>query len=288
MTQLGYREVYALILEALGKEASQPGPMSAAGFHSLAESVIGISLAKGLIATPSGGLVVNGRRTSPDMERVRELVRQAMWGLLAKGILVFGLNETNPNWPWYRLTEFGKDVVKATAPQPYDPDGFIAYFRRNTGAVDPTVEAYLIEAVRTYNSGCNRAAAVMLGGASEKMLLVLCDAFEAAINDATKLVRFQSKLGKRAPASHRYNVLLAHLRLMIDRGKLPAEHAETADNALRHGFDLLRRCRNAGGHPDVPGDIDEETLFMNLRFFTEYARRVNDLIAYFKNNPADW
>ncbi len=70
--------------------------------------------------------------------------------------------------------------------------------------------------------------------------------------------------------------------------RLTREHAETVASELPSGYEILRRCRNAGGHPDVPGDVDADTVFLNLRSFTEYARRTNELIAYFTANAADW
>ncbi|HZF49157.1 MAG TPA: hypothetical protein VE093_10940 [Polyangiaceae bacterium] len=215
-------------------------------------------------------------------------MRQAMWGLLAKGIIVFGLNETNPNWPWYSLTDLGKEVVKAPAPQPYDPDGFVAYFKRTCGSADPTVEAYVVEAVHAFNSGCNRAAAVMLGCASEKLILLLTDVFEDSISDASKRASFQRAMARKWAISYKYKTLKEHLDLMVDGRKLPPDHAETVGSELPSGFELLRRSRNAGGHPDVPGDVDADTIFLNLRTFTEYARRVGALIDHFKNNQADW
>jgi hypothetical protein len=36
------------------------------------------------------------------------------------------------------------------------------------------------------------------------------------------------------------------------------------------------------------GDVDPDTVFLNLRTFTEYARRVHAQIGHFGAAPADW
>jgi hypothetical protein len=284
MEKFGYREIYTLVIEQLGQNPRTES------YGEIASEVVAAGYSRNLLRRnpPNMGMVIGGRHTSPDEERARELVRQAMWDLLVKGLIVFGLDTNNPNWPWFRLTDIGREFVKVRAPQPYDPDGFIAHFRRVTITPDPTVEAYVIEAVHTFNRGCNRAAAVMLGCASEKLILLLIDAFDGAISDTGKKASFQRALGRKRHISHQYTILKEHLDLMTDGKKLPYEHAETVGSELPSGYEILRRCRNAGGHPDVPGDVDPDTVFLNLRFFTEYARRVAALIQHFKTNAADW
>jgi len=203
-------------------------------------------------------------------------------------MLVFGIDAANAAWPWYRLTDHGQAALKEECPQPYDPDGFLAYFKSRCPTVDPAVGGYVAEAVVAFNAGCMRSAAVMLGCASEKLVLLLCDSFEAAISDATKKSRFAKKVASRNTILHRYATLHEHLVLMADAKMLPREHSETIRGEFPSGYELLRRCRNAGGHPEVPERVDADTIFMNLRMFTEYARRVTGMIEYFATNPADW
>lgn len=283
MSQLGYREVLALTLEQLGKN---PKGQQA----NLVEHVLTAAKQKGLLPSvrPSTGAYYVSSGRSADEERVSELVREAMWECLIKRLIVFGMDGSNPNWPFYRLTEFGATAVKSTPPQPYDPDGFLKHFDTTCGSIDPAVRGYVAEAVHAFNSNCTRSAAVMLGCASEKLLLLLCDAFEAAISDPTKKAKFTKDINAKWAISHKYATVRDRLDLMVDGRKLPHEHAETVASELPAGFELLRRCRNAGGHPDVPGNVDPDTVFLNLRTFTEYARRVQALTTHFGTAPADW
>jgi hypothetical protein len=69
---------------------------------------------------------------------VPDHVQQVMWQLLAQGVLVWGLGaESNNAYPFYRLTAYGKTVVKDGVPQPYDPDGFVAEYDRLVAGGDP-------------------------------------------------------------------------------------------------------------------------------------------------------
>lgn len=114
---------------------------------------------------------------------VAERVRESMWQCLVQGLLLFGMDASNQTWPFYKLTEHGRRVIQQGAPQPYDPDGFLTHFKRAVPQADPTAYSYLEEAVATFNHACPRAAAVMLGCASEKIILVLIDALDNAIAD---------------------------------------------------------------------------------------------------------
>lgn len=267
---LGYREVLALTLEQLREHPNGQ-------WANLAASTVEAVRRRGLVAN-----VESSKRA------IGEHVREAMWDCLLKRIIVFGSDSLNPEWPFYRLTDHGAHVLKSVAPQPYDPDGFMSYFDATCSGIDPAVRSYVAEAVHAFNSDCTRAAAVMLGCASEKLLLLLCESFEAAIGDATKKAKFSKDLAARWAISHKYTTLRDRLELMVTAKKIPHEHAETVAGELPAGFELLRRCRNAAGHPDVPGDVSNDTVFLNLRTFTEYARRVQSMITHFGATAADW
>jgi hypothetical protein len=101
-------------------------------------------------------------------------------------------------------------------------------------------------------------------------------------------VKFAKDINAKWPISHKYPTLGDRLDPIITTKKLPKEHAATVASELAAGFESLRRCRNAAGHPDVPGSVDPDTVFMKLRMFTEYARRVHAMIGHFGASPADW
>lgn len=219
-----------------------------------------------------------------DSVLLREAVRQEMWLLLGQGLLVFGTNEDNPNWPWYRLTERGKAVAAAQPPQPYDPDGFLREFARKNPSADSVILAYLEEAVRAFNHGCPVAASVMIGGASEKALLLLVDAFGSAIKDAAKKAAFVKACGWSVYS--KYRALKERLDLMISAGTLPSPLKEYTLSEVPGVFELIRRQRNEAGHPELYTAVDPDTVFLNLRVFVEYVRKVYELMAFLATKGA--
>jgi hypothetical protein len=274
-----------LIFEHLGTEASGQ-------VMTVVQGAVTLACKKGLASFPSGysqhNLSYEHILQGGEREAVADHVQQVMWQLLAQGVLVWGLGATSNNtYPFYRLTEYGKTVVKAARPQPYDPDGFVKEFDRVVPGADPIVRDYLVEAVRAFNASCFKSAAVMIGAASEQALLLLHGAFEAAIKDPKKKARFE-KDSAGITVSRKYAALKDRLDRMVAAKALPFELAETVGNELPSAFSFIRRCRNDAGHPEIPTQTDPDTVFLNLRVFTEYGRRVASLTGFFKTDAADW
>jgi len=136
------RQIRSLLLEHLREEPS-------GSYHRAANGVARLAINMGLLAAT---LEVPGDEYSyalshQDSRLLRERVRQELWLLLSQGILVFGKDEDNPSWPWYRLTEYGGVVVQQQGAQPYDPDGFLTEFAQKNPEADPVIGRYIEEAV---------------------------------------------------------------------------------------------------------------------------------------------
>src|SRR5262245_3178620 len=56
------------------------------------------------------------------------LLLEVIWSLIIQGILVPGTNDTNPNLPFIRLTEYGQRCVREERLLPHDPDGYLREF----------------------------------------------------------------------------------------------------------------------------------------------------------------
>jgi len=275
------REIRQLLLDYFREH-------SAGQYQSAADGVARLAIERGLLkrAKEQFGDSYSYALSSNDSIRLREAVRQEMWLLLGQGLLVFGSNESNPSWPWYRLTERGIAVAASQLPQPYDPDGFLAEFSRRNPSADPVILAYLKEAVQAFNHGCPVAASVMIGAASEKALLLLVDAFESAIQDSTRKAAFAKACGHFIHP--KYRALKQRLDLMISAGTLPSPHKEYTVSEVPGVFELIRRQRNEAGHPELYTGVDPDTVFLNLRVFVEYVRKVYDLINFLNVNGANW
>jgi hypothetical protein len=219
-----------------------------------------------------------------------ELVRQHLWALLAQGVIVFGVDHRNPNWPWYRLTGHGEAVVDGTGAQPYDPTGFMAEFRSANPRADAVIVDYLDEALRAFVHNCPKSAAVMVGAASEKAVLLLHEAFGAAITDATQRTKFEKESQANWTISHKYGVLKDRLDKMVAAKKFASnrELRDSIDVDIPGLFNQARRQRNTAGHPEIVANVSPDSVFLTLRVMTEYIRQVQALIDYFVANPAEW
>ena len=277
-----YEMIRSLLMEYLSKNRGNQ-------FSAAVLGVIELAKARGIYAGASNPVHSVGGPSyglgSEDHQKLPEAVRQLLWQFLVQGILVFGMDSLNANWPWYSVTEYGEGVLSSQGAQPYDPEGFMSEFVAVNPNADETVREYLAEAISTFNIGCFRAAALMLGCASEQLVLLLYETFESALGDEAKRARFRKASGWQI--SSKFKRLHDCLMGMLEKKRLPKALQDAVRTYLPIGFDLVRRCRNSAGHPEIPGQIRRETVFLNLRAFPEYAKQVLALMDHFTSNPAE-
>lgn len=167
-----------------------------------------------------------------------------------------------------------------------DPQGFLDHFTATNPNADPVIVQYITEAVLTFNAGCPKASTVMMGCASEQAIIVLHETFKAKISDTAKKQQYE-KQTENAPIARLYDQLHDRLTKMAAK-KFDRALAETLKHEFPGMFQLVRKQRNAAGHPELVGEHDPKSVVFNLRLMTEYVRRVYLFIDFFKTNPADW
>jgi hypothetical protein len=126
------------------------------------------------------------------------LAQEVFWQLVVEGILAPGMDSDNLKLPWFHITKYGRDVLAANEPQPYDPMGYLTRLRERIANPDPTVTAYLAESLETFRKGNRVSSTVMLGIAAERVFLLLCDSLAGALSNATEKAAF-TKLRDRFP-----------------------------------------------------------------------------------------
>ncbi len=281
-TKFSYNITLSLILEYLKSNYSGQ-------FVQVVDGVVELAVNKNLIKgrkLQHLGSEYRDFLEGTDKKDVPELIRQLMWRLLLQDIIVFGKDESNPNWPWYRVTGYGDKILQEQKMQPYDPDGFLREFRNDNSTVDPLIYEYLEEAVRTFNHDCPKAASVMLGAASEKAIIILYDIFLNAITNANKKNKFERD--SNWTISSKFNVLQDRFQKMIAGKKLSREIKEIIDSSFPSLFNLIRKHRNNAGHPELFSDVSKDTIFLNLRIFNTYISDIYKVINHFNSNLADW
>ena len=185
------------------------------------------------------------------------------------------------SWPFFRVTEHGRKIAEATEYQPYDPDGYLARLRQELPDIDSTIVRYLEEALACLRADCLLAAAVMIGGAAEKAMLLLIEGFGYAIDDETQRKQYETETSSWL-ISRKYRALWGRLEPIA--GTLPADLKDDLHTNLDRIFDLIRRTRNEAGHPTT-GLMDRDAVVANLILFPSYCRRIYRLMDYFASHP---
>jgi hypothetical protein len=210
------------------------------------------------------------------------LLVEVIWGLIIQGILVPGLNDANQGYPFLRLTEYGKRCVDEERFLPHDPEGYLREFQSAVPNVDSIIVEYLTESLQCYVHGLNRAAAVMLGCASEQAVLLLIQSWINSNGDGPSKHRLESEIEKAPSIFRKYD--LFEKRLSQIKTQMPRELTENLDSLLRGIFDLIRSSRNDAGHPASGGQVGRDTIYSHLRLFIPYCQRIYGLINWFCSN----
>lgn len=139
------------------------------------------------------GLPVQGSHGQSVLRGIDERrFRELLWQLINQGVLVQGMNSGNAQWPWLSLTEWGEEYVRDGGPDVYDPDGYLRDLDRDH-PLDEIERRYLAQASAAFRADLPDAVAVMVGAASEHLLLCLADAVVAkeAAGAASKVAKMR-------------------------------------------------------------------------------------------------
>jgi hypothetical protein len=209
------------------------------------------------------------------------LANEVMWQLLIQGVITVGLDASNPNLPFFRMTDYGQKVLEAERFIPHDPTGYLDELRAMTGVVATDVAiAYAEEALRCFNSGCHIASVLLLGIAAESIFNHMCDVIRPSLRNGSE----QKKLSSRLPVKprHRWIVQKYHnLPRTVQREQLP----ESLDMTLASLYDLIRRQRNELGHPqENPPELSREQAFVFFRLFSGFVSDVQAFAEYCQEN----
>jgi len=110
-SEFPYQEMRSLLLEYLAENLQGQ-------FSYAVNGVIARAKSRGLYGGSDGSYRIIGGANydlmRQDYKKAPEAIRQLFWQFLVQGILVFGHDDSNPNWPWYRVTEYGEHLLHRT------------------------------------------------------------------------------------------------------------------------------------------------------------------------------
>jgi len=220
-----------------------------------------------------------------DRKRMEALVCQIYHELYLERVIVPGTGDLNPmavpprpmQWPVYHITDHGRRVLQTREYSPYDPDGYLARLRSEIPSVDETIVRYVAESLQCLRMDCLLAAAVTLGCASEKAMLLLIDEFGGRITHPQKKQEYDKQTSTWI-ISRKYQAL----RDSLDRvaKDLPRDLRDPLEPQLHGTFDLIRRIRNDAGHP-TGEPVTRDMIRASHIVFPGYCKYVYSLKDHF-------
>ncbi len=194
------------------------------------------------------------------------------------GYLAWGYDLSNPNPPFCHLTDKGRRILRHLSRDPGNPDGYMHYLESNT-KISSVTKSYLIEAIETYNSGLHKASAVMIGCATESIILELGENLDIKMS-------FLSKPVNKDLRDWRVKRILLGIEAVFDGEKknMPVKLFESFKANWSAFTQQIRKIRNDAGHPASLEEITEENVHASLLVFPELAKLADELNHWIEAN----
>lgn len=221
---------------------------------------------------PQGFYAGNRRETNPE---VRRHFLEVFWDLFRQGVITLGMNDSNREFPFCRLTAHGKKIVSDEHSYfIHDVSALIDRVRKEVPKVSDATVMYLGESLQCFRSGCMLASTVMLGVAAESE-------FERLLEKATSSTTWKSKFESAAKERTALKRLTKFQNVLRGEAKnFPDDVMESFDTYFTAIADLIRTFRNEAGHPTgkVP---DREQVYVLINLFVPYCKKVATLSKAF-------
>lgn len=207
----------------------------------------------------------------------RELFREVFWDLFRQNVITLGLNDSNREFPFFKVSHFGKRILENENTYFFhDLESYTTLIRSNVPNINDVTLLYLQEAMQAFKTGCMLAATVMLGVASEHSFLLL---LEAAESNATYGSRFTSAAKERTILQKFRKFKAAMDQHVLPH--LPGDIKEGLDIDFAGILSVIRTFRNDSGHPS--GKIlGREQTYVLLQMFVPYCKKIYQLIDFFR------
>ncbi len=209
-------------------------------------------------------------------------INEIIWDLLIERVVTPGFDASNPNLPFFRLTEFGKDYISQSAPHYYDPQGYMEFLKNIVQNLDPVIKQYIFESLNCYRRQLFFASAVMIGAAAEKAVLLLLQAITDSMSN-TSSKRKASQLLDRPNLPEIFDTIRKTIDLLIKTKAIPYSVHQGCTEHLMSLFEMIRVHRNNAIHP-ITGQVDRAKVFLSLQTIPAVLESVNRLIEWFGSN----
>jgi hypothetical protein len=149
--------------------------------------------------------------------------------------------------------------------------------------LDEVVREYVIEGLESFEHGRFRAAAVMIGAASEKALYMMAEKMLDAIAVPDRKGKFSAALKRRDLAE-----LFDRMKRVLEQANnLAGRPFDIFDGGQDHLVSLIKAIqvqRNNAVHP-MNEKISDETVRLSYLAFPYALQKIEQLRDWFSNNP---
>jgi hypothetical protein len=230
---------------------------------------------------------LHSRGVDPDQDDLDwRTVKQIIHEFYFEGLIIPGTKITSGttyssgflDWPSFEITAYGENVFQNTEYQPHDSDGYLNRLRQELPTIDSVIIRYLDECLQCYRRNLLLSAAVMLGCAAEKAVLLLIDQFGKWIADPQDKANFVKETNTFI-IKRKYDALWK--RLEPQAPSLPDNLGDQLGNILDRIFDIIRTTRNDVGHPSGR-TIEKAIVHANLLLFPTFCKRIYGLLSYYQ------
>jgi len=210
-------------------------------------------------------------------------INEISWDLILERIVTPGFDASNPNLPFFRLTQFGQDFISQTAPHYYDPQDYMESLKNIVQNLDPVIEQYIFESLNCYRQQLFFASAVMIGAAAEKAILLLLQAITDSMSDPDSK-RKASQLLERPNLPEIFDTINGNVDTLIKEKTIPYSVHQGCTEHLISLFEMIRVQRNDAIHP-ITGQVNRTKVFLSLQTIPTALESINKLIEWFNSNP---
>jgi len=198
----------------------------------------------------------------------RELFLEVFWDLFRQGIITLGLNDSNREFPFCRLSRLGQRLVNNQDTYFFhDVSSYTKWLQQEVPSVDPVTLLYVQEALQAFRSGCILSSTVMLGVATEHTFLQVLEAIEQSPTYAKDF----AAVAKERTILQKLNKFK---NLLDQKSKdLTPEIREDLETHFAGILSIIRTFRNQAGHP-TGRIVDREQAYVLLQLFIPYCRKM--------------
>jgi hypothetical protein len=205
----------------------------------------------------------------------REVFLEVFWGLFREGVITLGMNDSNREFPFFRVSAFGQQILANQAAYFFhDVSGYEAMIRKEVPQIDAVTLVYLKEAMQAFRAGALLASSVMLGVATEHTFLLM---LETAVANATWGTKFNKANNERMILTK-----VTKFKDVLDGNlaSLTPQIREDLDTHFAGVLSIIRNFRNQSGHPSGH-IISREQCYVLLQLFVPYAKKMYQLRGFF-------